>query len=432
MTQYVLLVKVTITVLMTALCAAALRHTRLQNWGTSLSWRSITLAFVMPRLLMFGALFVVLKLPPQSDVNAYFEQAHWVIEGKRAFIDFETGYGPWFALVISWAVRIWDSGSVLVLLAVLFEFAAWPLWIRVMSSFLNEREVKLSAWLYLLSPLTFLNVPMVGMNHVWLTAFLGLAMLWQKRGRDALAGVAMGASIVLVKFISLLWVPLLFWCSRKRFSWSLGFILLPAIAYGLLLAQGANLASQVVMHAHYDSSGNIPYLFGLTGVDPSSQNVRSLFNLVGMAGLACFFIACVMTERLSTPRQVFFALPFFLLIALLLSKKSFSSYLEMTLFPLAALVVLERARLSTVVWYAITMLTTSVEPSLWFRWLHQAELSQIITGKIMKPVSVPLVIVFVAIEVLMLTAYVVLAQRLWLRMSSFRYSSTSLAPPQSA
>src|SRR5207247_7923724 len=119
-----------------------------------------------------------------------------VMAGKRPFIDFETAYGPWFLVLCSWALRLWNSGAVLVLLAILFEFIAWGFWICVMRDLMEERDAKLSACLYALAPLPFINVAMVGMNHVWITAFLGAATLWQRRDRHALSALAMGASVV--------------------------------------------------------------------------------------------------------------------------------------------------------------------------------------------------------------------------------------------
>lgn len=144
----------------------------------------------LPRLAAFVALYVIAKLPAQSDMVVYLDHSRWVLNGQRPFIDFETAYGPWFLYVCSWALRIWNSAGALVLLAVIAEFAAWPLWIRLMKSLLGEQEAKLTAWIYSLAPLAFLNVPMIGLNHVWLTAFLGLALLWQHRRQQLLAGLA--------------------------------------------------------------------------------------------------------------------------------------------------------------------------------------------------------------------------------------------------
>lgn len=399
-------------------CAFIVRHERLGAWLKSKSWSFVTWTFILQRVAAFLMVFVVLKLPAQSDVGVYVQQAAWVIEGKRAFIDFETGYGPWFAWLISWPVRVWHSEGALAFVAMMFEFAAWPLWMRLLRNHFGEDKAKLAAWVYVAAPLALMNVPMVGLNHIWITAFIGAALVMMESRRDFIAGLLMGASVVAVKFLSLLFAPLMFWVARKKVSWAVGLVLLPVVAYTMLWAQGADLTGQVKMHAHYDSSGNLPYLVGITGIDPSAPQARSVSNLIGLLGLAGAFFACVGTGRLRDRRQLLLALPLFLLITLCLSKKSFSHYLELTMFPLAMLLVLERARWSTVLGFVTVMVTTCLEPSLWFRWLHQKELAAVVHGRLTgwTPATTD-VVMFVAVEVLMLGGYMLLGWRLWQWMS---------------
>ena len=399
-------------------CAFIVRHERLGNWLKSKSWGFVTWTFILQRVAAFLMVFVVVKPETVSDMNAYIFQAHSVIQGKRAFIDFETGYGPWFAWLISWPVRAWDSVGAIALVAVMFEFAAWPLWMRLLRNHFGEDKAKLAAWVYVAAPLALMNVPMVGLNHIWITAFLGAALVMMESRRDFISGLLMGASVVAVKFLSLLFAPLMFWVARKKVSWAVGLVLLPVVAYTVLWAQGADLTGQVKMHAHYDSSGNLPYLVGLTGIDPSAPQARSISNLIGLLGLAGAFFTCVGTGRLRDQRQLLLALPLFLLITLCLSKKSFSHYLELTMFPLAMLVVLERARLSTVLGFVVVMVTTCLEPSLWFRWLHQKELSAVVYHRLTgwAPATAD-VVMFIAVEVLMLGGYLLLGWRLWQWMS---------------
>lgn len=91
----------------------------------------------------------------------------------------------------------------------------------------------------------------------------------------------------------------------------------------------------------------------------------------------------------------------------------------MTLFPLAALVVLERVQLKTVAWFGIAMLTTSIEPSLWFRWLHQQELWHLIYESNAEwQVPAWQLSSFIAVEFLMLTSYVILGRQLWQQLGT--------------
>lgn len=415
MENKILLLKLFIAFSASTLIFLILRQRNLQVWLTGKSWTIISTVFVSQRLLIFFALYLGLGLSLQSDLTVYLAEAKLTLAGKKPFIDFQTAYGPWFPFTLALALRIWKSGPALVLLSVLFEFVAWPFWLNLFQTLLGKRTAKLAAWLYILAPLAILNVPAVGLNHIWISAFLAVALYGEMRGWQWLAGLSLGASIVVVKFLSLLFVPALWWGSRRRIAWLAGFVVLPVIAYAPLLLKHVDLLSQVKFHAHYDSSGSIPYLAGILGIDPSAPLIRNTFNLIGLLVLASTFFLCARRGRFGTIQKKAFAMPFFLLIMLLVSKKSFSSYLEIALFPLAALTALEADRVKTLFWFSAVMFTTSIEPSLWFRLIHQRELNQMWSSP--APTSGWQLASFVLLEVFMLAGYIFLALRLYSAMS---------------
>src|SRR6266566_2670839 len=109
MSEYVFPTKFCIAVGFSAVCLLLLCHESSRKRVCGMSWAVLSFAFVMPRLLAFGLLYIAVQLPAQSDVGVYLEHARLVMAGKRPFIDFETAYGPWFLVLCSWALRLWNS-----------------------------------------------------------------------------------------------------------------------------------------------------------------------------------------------------------------------------------------------------------------------------------------------------------------------------------
>lgn len=413
----ILLFKVTLAVVLTSACCWLLLDKRIQNRLQSCSWNLLSAIFTSTRLLIWFVLYVVLRLGPQSDLTVYLDQARSTLRGLRPFADFDTAYGPFNAYFMAAFIWLWDDGAMLVLLAVLFEIGAWFIWNRVLRELLPDRQAKLAATLYMLAPLAVLNSPMVGLNHIWLSAFLALGVWYSIRIQPFASGFALGLSIVLVKFLSLLFVPILGWVSRDKVRWSCGLLVPVAAGYGWLLADGRDPFSQVTMHAHYNSSGNLPYLLGITGINPAQPAVRTFFNLTGMVVLGGGFIAALLTGRLRTQWQAFLGLPLVMVVTMIVSKKSFSSYLEIVQLPLVVVfLLLATRRRWTAAVFAVFMITTSLEPSLWFRWLTYREL---IEAKSLVPAWQ--LSIFLVVEVLMLLSYAFLCWSIWRLLREDRY-----------
>jgi hypothetical protein len=417
----ILLAKTLISLLLALLGGWLLLSVKAQQKVTAMSWGRLSQGFVASRLAVWFALFVVGGVGAQSDVGVYLNQARWTLEGKQPFADFETAYGPLNGYFMAGFIWLWNNAAMLVLLAVLFEIGAWFVWNKVLRDLLPDVKAKVVAVLYALAPLALLNTAMVGLNHIWLSFFLALGTWWLMRARHVSSGLALGVSIVLVKFLSLLFVPMLGWMSQRKVRWSVGF-LVPVIAgYSWLFAQGVNPFGQVAMHAHYNSSGNLPYLAGVMGIDPSNASVRTFFNLLGVGVLSLGFIWAVWSGRVRSHWQLLLSFPLVLLVTLLVSKKSFSAYLEIAQLPLLVvfMVLAERSRFAVAVFVTL-MVTTSLEPSLWFRWLRNRELVDAMTWVPPWEMSI-----FLVVEVLMLLCYVYLVRQIWLLLKAEHYPSIS-------
>jgi hypothetical protein len=132
-----------------------------------------TTLLVASRLLLFISLFIILGFSAQSDVTVYYTQAKAVRAGLVPYRDFPLSYAPLFPYINAAAVAVWDSPKSIVLLAVLFELAAFPLWLSISNMLFSEREARLATLLYVTSPVPIVNVCVAGQNQVWVMLALG-------------------------------------------------------------------------------------------------------------------------------------------------------------------------------------------------------------------------------------------------------------------
>ena len=350
---------------------------RLDNWVAAPSFRKkCILAFIVSRLGVFVMIFFVLKLPAQSDINWYYKEGRAVISGLLPLRDFLPVYGPWFSVICAWLLSVVDSPVFLVFFAVILEIVSIPCWLRVGDRLFSRKQSNAGLLLYACCPLSLLNVPVTGQNHIWYAPLLACAILLLTWHRSLLCGMMMAFTILSVKFLSMLFVPPFCWASKRRGMFILGFFGLLIPSYGWYWWQGADLSKLMSFHAQHGSSGNLPFLLGITGLDFSEPGLRSMANLTGLVLLSGIFLAAMWQRRVLTPRQVLIFMPLLTLVTLFISKKSYASYLEMALFPLCLLIA-GASKNSTRIIFAVGCAIAACEPSVWFRLLGNHELSSL-------------------------------------------------------
>lgn len=375
------------------------------RWRVLLAW-----AYVLSRAGLFTLVYAVAGVPAMSDVTVYYSDATAVRGGAIPFADFATAYGPLFPYLAAVPTLVVDSATSIVFVSTLFEAIALPVWVATGDRLFGRAITTRALAAYVCCPLSFVNVPITGQNHIWLSLLLALAVLALLRGRVVSSALWLGVSVVAVKFLSLLWAPAFWVTLRRRGIWTAAFLLPIAIGYGTVWWLGGDIIAQVRFHGSDGSSGNLPFLLGAAGVDLSGPGPRTLANLAALGILTGVFLAAVVTGRLGRPDQLVLGLPLLLLVVMLVSKKAFASYLEIVLFPLC----LAFARLT---WSWRVLLAgglfaalATVEPTLWFRWMHVEPLQPPWRWP---PDRAALTAVFVAVEVALVGMYLVALRTLW-------------------
>ena len=373
--------------------------------------RGLLAAYVISRVVLFGAVYGVAGLAPMSDVTVYYAEATAALAGQVPLVDIPTAWGPLFPYLAALPLVLSDSAVGIVALALLFEALSLPLWLVAGDRTFGATVTTRGLLAYVCCPLSLVNVPITGQNHVWLATFAAASVVMLITGRPAWSGWWTGVSVVAVKFLSLLWAPVFWLVTPARPRWAWGFAVPVAAVYAVVWWMGADLLAQIRFHAADNSSGNLPFLLGAVGVNASVPWIRHVMNGVAVMVLGGVLAAGVVTARVRTPRQAVLMMPLLLVVLLILSKKSFASYSEAALFPLCLSFACLRWSTWTIGAAGLFATLATVEPSLWFRWMDAGEFAPIWTW--VNRGDAGLAAAFVTVDAALVGAYVMIAIVLW-------------------
>lgn len=331
--------------------------------------------FVCSRLLVFGLIFFALHIGPRGDVvTYYYPEAFRTLHGALAYRDFPSSYAPLFSYI--GALVLWLNNTPLALIAftILVETCSVPIWFAAIRPCCAEPTFRRGALLYLAQPLMLFNVAIDGGNNVWIALSLALALLCLGQRRDAASGVSYSISIIAVKFLALIFGPILFLSARRRLAWIAGFLLPTLIVFGIFAAKHANILLPFQQEGNLQLGGSLPLLFSyLTGIDIPGR-ISDGITVISL--LACTFAWWHVTRKfpshhLTRPEQYHqvvwktgLGLLMLTLSMLMLSKKSWSIYIIMVMFLLCQLVARHGALTRSV--YCVFSFLLIVEPSFLF------------------------------------------------------------------
>lgn len=127
------------------------------------------------------------------DQDVYFlPQARHVLAGELPYRDFASAYAPLFAPLLALAVAVAGSLGPFALFLVA-DLVAW----RALAA--AEGEGSEASWAYVATPLTWYFTVRYGQDEALAAAALALAWWALRRGRGALAGLALAAGLTLTK-----------------------------------------------------------------------------------------------------------------------------------------------------------------------------------------------------------------------------------------
>ena len=364
--------------------------------------RLAILAFFLSRFGFFGLVFFVLRIAPRGDIPGYYwPEANSVLHDLLPYRDFVTSYAPLHPYLDAAAIRIWHSPLAIIFLAILAEAALLPLWLRFGRAFLSETEIRTGTLLYLSSAASLQFVAIDGQDTVIVGVFLALSFFFLVRRKEFLSGASLGAAVATIKFLPLLYVPAFFLSLPKRWRWVAGMAIPILAVYGAFAAMRLPILLPLQREGNIRGAGNLPYLIeSLLGVTFPSR----LWDVLLLVILAILFFVLARAAHGASPavrlRVMTFSLAALTLALLLFSKKSWSSYLMLTLFPICLLIDVRR-RLH-LIGFALVGVIAVVEHSYWASILAQVAAPQFHHELLSaRPAS----LIFLLIELLLLVAY---------------------------
>lgn len=375
--------------------------------------RVVFICFVVLRIVLFISAFALNRIEPQSDVTVYYREAVAVSHGSIPLADIHTAYGPLFDYINAGFILIWASPLVLILWAMIVECAAFFVWLHVAQKLFTEPEARQATALYVCNPIPITSVVIGGQNHITLALALGLAATLLTYGKERSSGFVLGMSIITVSFFTALFAPILCVTARRRITWAVSFSLPVLIAYGLIHFMGGSLWSQIAFHAHDSSSGNLPFLLSVVGVEFDDPQQRFIANLAALGVLVTGFLVALARFGVRDKRAPVLLCAFVLLITLIVNKKAFASYLLVGLMPICLVVVRQKRPWAAAVVLQAVCGVGALEPSLWFRWLHQGELSLLFYQVLPLGVTRFEVFIFLVCDAWLVGGYLLLACFSW-------------------
>ena len=373
---------------------AAIADQSFERWAT---W-----ALVASRLLLFSLLFLVLRLEPRGDIPAYYaSEAAAVMTHLVPYLDFPSSYAPLHPYMDSLPLRLWRSPLSIMLFALLVEMLILPLWFRLGREVLPRVAVRTAALLYLTSPISLQYVTVDGQDNVIIAVLAALSMLLLIAHRPIRSGAALGLSVCLVKLIPLVFAPVFFLVSRRRWPW--GFVLLGVVGavYGALLFRGLPVFEPLKIEGALKTAGNLPYLFeSVTGwVAPSLVWNGLTLAALGMVWAVVARASLEATERVRL-RVIAFGMVATVLALVMFSKKSWPAYLMLVLFPLYAMFADRSLRR---LWFlAGFSMVVAVEHSVWATLLGEIRAGAMHARVVARD---PLCLLLLLLEVLLVAGY---------------------------
>jgi hypothetical protein len=360
----------------------------------------VCLGYVLKLIMAVWIYSSKLPFALTSDAsNYYLPQALDFLSGKIPYRDFASSYSLLFLPLISAPVMLWRSVGSIVITMTLFDAGALAFYLMYC------RRSQLSygwgvAFLYTYSPVSFYWIGIVGHNGSIIAFGLIASLILVERENHLLSGLASALSFLCAKLLAILFWPLIIFYNPnnrvKRTMFICASVLLTA---GLIIA-GIDSFSPITNEFSNYTSGNLWYF--LSRFIPNFIGGRAwlILPLISFAVIYLFsFYIFISNQRSVRANRFNSAVAFAVLtnlLFLILSKKSNTFYITMTLILIIHILVKDgRDLLRRLIPLAYIGAITTIELFLW----HDPSFSENVLGSYKG-------IIFLMMEVLLLACYV--------------------------
>lgn len=381
---------------------------------------------ILSRVILFLFVFVIIGQKPQSDLPAYYyPQAKNVLKGLLPYKDFITSYSPLFPYFTAIPLIIYDSVKSIVFFSIIIELLSVFFWYKISLKNLGEITSNNILLIYTFNPIPIILVAISGQNQIWLSLFLGLTFYLILKEKHYFAGLCFALGFLVTKFLILIFLlPLIFFYKNIK-NFLLGFLTPVIIIYSGLLIFGFDFLIPIKIEGNDFTSGNIIYLFST--FFPSLINQSLILNLILLAIVICFLIYLNIHKNLHLRSaddimSLINIANLVFIILLLVSKKSYTNYLTIMLYPIIMSFININNIKRDFVFFSLFGFISVLEPSLWFRIMHQQTLNILFKPSLIYVMPV-YIILFICIEIILIFFYLFIFKELYLKLKNRKFFS---------
>jgi hypothetical protein len=328
---------------------------RLAIWGLAAS-----------RLGLYVVVFLILKIQPRGDVpHVYTDEAFATLHGQHVYRDFLSSYAPLHSYLDASLFRLWPNPLALMLFAVVCECFLLPVWLPAARAFISERHVRMATLLYIFSPISIQYVAVDGQDNVVAALLLALAVLLLVRNRALLSGLSTGVAIAVFKFLPLVYVPSFILAAyKRRWNWVAGIAIPTLLVYGGFALIHSPILVPLQREGALRKASNLPFI-----IDTLANHLfpARMWDGIVVLALAALVVVAARAMQSAVPaarlRVLTFSAVALTVALLMLSKKSWPTYLMLVLFPLC-LVLARLAPWKRIVFLLFSLVVIS-EHSFW-------------------------------------------------------------------
>jgi hypothetical protein len=324
------------------------------------------------RFCFFACIFLLLKMKPHGDVvGYYYPQALSVMKGMVPYRDFLSSYGFLHPYLDAAVLSIHNNSFSLIFLSIVLEMAALGVWYRLANDLIQEKaalrpRLNQALLLYLCNTISIFAIALDGTNNAVLALGIGLSIAFLWRRNEFASGISFSMSLLLAKFLPLIFFPLFLVTARRRWKWIAGCALPLLLLCGTAAFLHLNVLQPFRLEGGLGIESNLPYLLSAI----AGMHFRPQF-FQAFGGAVLLLAAAWYGWKLHLCRSVMglsIASIGLLSLLLLLAPKAWPVYYEILLFPLCWMIA--GLRLSTRVWALVFFAVAGVQASFWFTVLH--------------------------------------------------------------
>jgi hypothetical protein len=344
------------------------RRKSLTSWlGTHSTYRVLTVAWVLFRLIPFIVIYLIANIAPTSDVNGFWDEASKASIGKIVYRDFWSPYSPLYAYFLGIWLKIWYSPKMIVLTMAVMDGVALLVSWHFFRPFQSRAVFLYRSIIYLLLPGSLVLCIVGAQEDVWMWLFVVLAYLIRERTlRVEWFAAILAIGLLMTKAIFILILVPLFLLEKQKIRFIIPMAIIGILSLGILYPLVGMEFMQPMDEAKVLRAPNIlsvvnPWFFNSIGVGEKFWNWIGLVTSVGLACLAALRMkGADFRIMLSRVWVVLYA------TMMIVQQSAYSNYIFLFLIPLVFYVIDWDNKKQVIILMIYNVLCV-IHPSVWWR-----------------------------------------------------------------